>query len=87
MVYRYCCKLNKKLKPKNIFQSIPFLRKLEVKLVKVMAAHRKTCSFYRFCSEMTTDCYGDADCCGHYWASLATFIQFVKKENSALHLF
>ncbi|XP_074237452.1 dual specificity protein phosphatase CDC14A isoform X5 [Saimiri boliviensis] len=29
MVYRYCCKLNKKLKPKKNFQNIPFLRKLE----------------------------------------------------------
>ncbi|XP_012604069.1 dual specificity protein phosphatase CDC14A isoform X4 [Microcebus murinus] len=29
MVYRYCCKLNKKLKPKKIFKNIPFLRKLE----------------------------------------------------------
>lgn len=37
-----------------------------------MAAHRKTCSFYRFCNGMTTDCYGDADCCGHYWARLVT---------------
>ncbi|XP_062960438.1 dual specificity protein phosphatase CDC14A isoform X5 [Cynocephalus volans] len=35
---------------------------------------------------MTTDCCGDADCCGHYWASLVSFIQFIKKENSALHL-
>lgn len=37
-----------------------------------MAAHRKTCSFYRFCNGMTTDCYGDADCWGHYWARLVT---------------
>ncbi|XP_070124738.1 dual specificity protein phosphatase CDC14A isoform X12 [Equus caballus] len=29
MVYRYCCKLNKKLKPKKIFKNIPFLGKLE----------------------------------------------------------
>ncbi|XP_017403104.1 dual specificity protein phosphatase CDC14A isoform X1 [Cebus imitator] len=29
MVYRYCCKLNKKLKPKKNFQNIPLLRKLE----------------------------------------------------------
>ncbi|KAM7054064.1 dual specificity protein phosphatase CDC14A isoform 4-T4 [Molossus nigricans] len=29
MVYRYCCKVNKKLKPKKIFKNIPFLGKLE----------------------------------------------------------
>ncbi|XP_074044370.1 dual specificity protein phosphatase CDC14A isoform X5 [Macrotis lagotis] len=29
MVYRYCCKLNKKLKPMNVFKNIPVLRKLE----------------------------------------------------------
>ncbi|XP_051849202.1 dual specificity protein phosphatase CDC14A isoform X4 [Antechinus flavipes] len=29
MVYRYCCKLNKKLKPMNVFKNIPILRKLE----------------------------------------------------------
>eukprot|EP00069_Balaena_mysticetus_P002662 bmy_16168T0 len=80
MVYRYCCKLNKKLKPKKIFKIIPFLGKLEVKHVEVMAAHRKTCSFYRFCNGMTTDCYGDADCCGHYWASLVTSYSLSRKK-------
>ncbi|XP_066102842.1 dual specificity protein phosphatase CDC14A isoform X1 [Saccopteryx bilineata] len=29
MLYRYCCKLNKKLKPRNTFKNIPFLGKLE----------------------------------------------------------
>ncbi|XP_060158121.1 dual specificity protein phosphatase CDC14A isoform X2 [Globicephala melas] len=80
MVYRYCCKLNKKLKPKKIFKNIPFLGKLEVKHVEVMAAHRTTCSFYRFCNGMTTDCSGDADCCGRYWASLVTSYSLSRKK-------
>lgn len=41
------------VQPKKIFKNIPFLGKLEVNRVAVMAAHRRTCSFDGFCTELT----------------------------------
>ncbi|KAB0356024.1 hypothetical protein FD754_000180 [Muntiacus muntjak] len=79
-----CSKINTVLTPKKIFKNIPFLGKLEVKHVEVMAAHRKTCSFYRFCNGMTTDCYGDADCCGHYWARLFVLREPLELSSTAV---
>lgn len=51
------------VQPKKIFKNVPFLRKLEVKHIEVMAGRGKTCSFCRFCNEMTTDGCRGADCC------------------------